>query len=403
MAHANNFVADKFGFTTALIGLCLIAAHSGTPSPLFPLYSEQWGLSPLEVSSVFAVYILGLLVTLLTCGALSDHIGRRPVAFCALLVAAASMLVMAFADSLNALLIARVLQGIASGLGFGTLGAALLDYSPASRHGTVAMLNGAVPPAAIGFGALLSGILVQFAPHPFQVPYLVVASLLILALIPACLLKERHPRRPGVLRSLVPSVLIPKEVRREFFVAVGALLASWALVGMNLGLGASISKTLLNIQSPTLGALAIMAVTGTSSILGVLTFRSNALKVMILGCAALIVGSAGLVLAVYTESIAVYFIASIIGGIGLGGAFQGGLRTIVERVPALQRGGTLSSVYLVSYLAFGLPTLIAGLLIPSFGLKNVTYGYAGFVVLLSLIALALIAGTSRQNRLIPKR
>jgi hypothetical protein len=71
---------------------------------------------------------------------------------------------------------------------------------------------------------------------------------------------------------LVPSVLIPKEVRREFFVAVGALLASWALVGMNLGLGASISKTLLNIQSPTLGALAIMAVTGTSSILGVLTF-----------------------------------------------------------------------------------------------------------------------------------
>ena len=106
MAHANNFVTDKFGFTTALIGLCLIAAHSGTPSPLFPLYSEQWGLSPLEVSSVFAVYILGLLVTLLTCGALSDHIGRRPVAFCALLIAAASMLVMAFADSLNALLIA---------------------------------------------------------------------------------------------------------------------------------------------------------------------------------------------------------------------------------------------------------------------------------------------------------
>ncbi|PRA11887.1 MFS transporter [Arthrobacter sp. MYb211] len=398
VAHANNYVADKLGFSTALIGLCLIAAHSGTPSPIFPLYSEQWGLSSLEVSSVFAVYICGLLVTLLTCGALSDHIGRRPVAFSALLIAAASMLVMAFADSLNALLIARILQGIASGLGFGTLGAALLDYSPASRHRTVAMLNGAVPPAAIGLGALLSGILVQFAPYPFQIPYLAVAALLILALIPASLLKERHPRRHGVLRSLIPSVMIPKEVRREFLVAVGALLASWALVGMYLGLGASITKTLMNIQAPTLSGLAIFALTGASAVLGAVTFQFNALKVMALGCISLIVGSGGLVLAVYTENTAIYFISSIIGGIGLGGAFQGGLRTIVEHVPALQRGGTLSSVYLVSYLAFGLPTLIGGLLIPIHGLKNITYGYAGLVVLLSVIALALLAGTSRKGK-----
>lgn len=398
MARANNFTADKFGFLTALTGLGLLAAHSGTPSPIFPLYSEQWGLSSLEVSSVFAVYIAGLLVTLVTCGALSDHIGRRPVAVAALVIASASMILMAFAGGLHTLLLARILQGIASGLGFGTLGAALLDYTPAWRHPQIAMLNGALPPAAIGLGALLSGILVQFAPHPFQVPYLVVALLLIVALLASCFLTERHPRRPGVLRSLVPSILIPKEVRTQFFVAVGALLASWALVGMYLGLGPTISKSLMHIQAPTLSALAILALTGSSAITGVLTFRTPAVKVMILGTITLVVGSAMLAWAVESENIVIYFIASIIGGVGLGGGFQGGLRSIVEKVPALQRGGTLSSVYLVSYLAFGLPTLIGGLLVPNLGLKQVTYGYAGFVVILSLVALVLILATSRPQK-----
>ncbi|NKG19780.1 hypothetical protein [Paeniglutamicibacter terrestris] len=67
-------------------------------------------------------------------------------------------------------------------------------------------------------------------------------------------------------------------------------------------------------------------------------------------------------------------------------------------IPATQRGGTLSSVYLVSYVAFGGPTLVAGLLIPTIGLQNMVYGYAAFIVVLSVIALLLLL-RSRTKRI----
>lgn len=392
------YATDRRGFATAAVGLALLAAHSGAPSPLFPLYAEQWGLAPLAISAVFAAYILGLVITLLTTGALSDHIGRRPVAVVSLLCAVASMLVFAAADSFSHLVIARVLQGMASGLGFGTLGAALLDYSPAWKHGKVAMINGALPPASLGLGAVASGVLVQFLPHPLQLPYLAIAVPLLLACIAACFLKEKHPRRPGVLRSLVPTLIIPREVRKRFLVAVGALCASWALVGLYLGIGPTVSKTLLHVQAPLIGALAIFAMTGTGALIGLLSFRVKAEKVMATGAAALILGVLALAAAVALEDVWLFFAASIIGGIGFGAGFQGGLRSVLEYLPALQRGGTLSSVYLVSYMAFGGPTLVAGLLIPTHGLQNVVYGYVALVIVLALVALGLLF-RSRTERI----
>lgn len=393
-----TYSSDRRGFAIAAVGLALLAAHSGVPSPIFPLYAEHWGLSPLAISAVFAAYILGLVVTLLTTGALSDHIGRRPVAIVSLLCAAGSMAMLATADGFSHLVLARILQGIASGLGFGTLGAALLDYSPAWKHPQVAMINGALPPACLGLGAVASGLLVQFFPHPLQIPYMVVFVPLLLACAAACTLKEKHPRRPGVLRSLIPTLMIPLEIREKFFVAVGALCASWALVGLYLGIGPNVSKTLLHISSPSISALAIFALTGTGALTGLLSFRIKGEKVMALGAITLILGVTTIAAAVALENVGLFFVASVIGGVGFGAGFQGGLRSVLELLPASQRGGTLSSVYLVSYVAFGGPTLVAGLLIPTIGLQNVVYGYAAFVVVLSVIALLLLL-RSRSKRL----
>ena len=232
----------------------------------------------------------------------------------------------------------------------------------------------------------------------FQVPYLVVLVPLLLACLAACTLKETHPRRPGVLRSLVPSLLIPREVRERFFVAVGALCASWALVGPYLGIGPTVSKTLLHIQSPSIGALAIPALTGTGALTGLLTFRIKAEKVMASGAAALVLGVGAIAVAVALESVWLFFAASLIGGVGLGAGFQGGLRSLRELLPPRERGGTLSSVYLVSYLAFGVPTLVAGLMIPGSGLQNVVFGYSALVVLLAIVAILLLLGSRARRR-----
>jgi MFS family permease len=47
------------------------------PTPLFELYHRAWGLSPAEISLVFAIYAGSLIPSLLFLGGLSDRIGRR--------------------------------------------------------------------------------------------------------------------------------------------------------------------------------------------------------------------------------------------------------------------------------------------------------------------------------------
>ena len=52
---------------------------SAAPSPLYPVYQQLWGFSAATLTLVFAVYVGALLLSLLTVGVLSDHVGRRPV------------------------------------------------------------------------------------------------------------------------------------------------------------------------------------------------------------------------------------------------------------------------------------------------------------------------------------
>lgn len=58
---------------------CAAVALAMVPTPLYPLYAQQLGLSPLTITVVFAVYGTGVIVSLCTVGHVSDWIGRRQV------------------------------------------------------------------------------------------------------------------------------------------------------------------------------------------------------------------------------------------------------------------------------------------------------------------------------------
>ena len=66
-----------FTLAAAIVGLGLLA--SVTPSPLYQAYSAEWHLPPLTLTLVYATYAIGVLVTLLVAGSVSDDVGRRPV------------------------------------------------------------------------------------------------------------------------------------------------------------------------------------------------------------------------------------------------------------------------------------------------------------------------------------
>jgi predicted MFS family arabinose efflux permease len=368
--------------------LLVLVASGAAPSPLYPQYEAEWSIAPVLLTIIFASYVVGLLVSLLTAGALSDYIGRKPVILAGLVVALVALGCFALANSSTELLVARVVQGFAIGLSMGALGAGMIDHQPARRP-IAALLNGVVPPFGLTLGALGSGLLVQFAVAPHVLVYAVLAVATVACGIAIAIVPESVRRQPGALASLRPALTVPVESRAVFAGVVGCMLASWAIMGLYLSLGGALLQSGFGIASPVATGAMIASLTATGGVTGIAIARLDARKSMVTGAFALIVGPIGTVAGLWTHSLPLFIGSTIVAGIGFGAGFQGGLRLVLATAPASTRAGLLSSVYLVSYLAFGLPSVAAGALVGIGGLPRVAAYYAAFVAICAIVALVL--------------
>src|SRR5690349_21717095 len=138
LSHPVAFAAIAAIFVT-------FTAASAAPSPLYVVYQHLWGFSATTLTVVFAAYVVGLIAALLVLGALSDHIGRRPVLAAAIALEAVSLVLFVAAGDVSALLAARLIQGIATGAAMTTLGAALVDLNPPHAPGRAGLINGIAP------------------------------------------------------------------------------------------------------------------------------------------------------------------------------------------------------------------------------------------------------------------
>ncbi len=193
-------------------------AGASAPTPLYPLYQSEWGFSSLGVTMVFGIYALAVLGTLLVFGRISDHIGRRPVLLAATAGQALSMLLFANADGLNALLVARVVQGLAAGSALAAIGAGLLDLD--RERGATA--NALTPPIGTALGGIASGLLVSLLPAPAQSVYLLFGVVFVAQAIALLFMEETRAPRPGALASLKPQFRFPARTRGPLLRAIPA-------------------------------------------------------------------------------------------------------------------------------------------------------------------------------------
>jgi MFS family permease len=377
------------GFWILAAMLLVSVASSAVPSPIYPVYAAEWHLTPLMLTGVFAIYVAGLLASLLVAGRLSDHVGRKPVLVVGGLGVALSLGLFAMADGVVALIVDRIVQGVSVGLLIGALGAALIDNS-LERHPTMAgVLNGVIPPIALATGAMSSGALVQWGPAPEQLVYLLFGALLVLLVLALFVVPEQVQRRPGALRSLRPTISVPRSSRRLFRGVAGSLVASWALGGMFLSLVPSALGTVFGITNHFAAGALIAVVTGVGALTGLAIQRMDTRRAVLLGLVALVLGPIVTVSFVFAHSLPGMVVGSVIAGVGFGAGFQAPLRMLLATAAPTHRAGLLSTIYVVSYLAFGVPSVIGGLLEPSVGLVPVIAGYGGFIVLAAVVALVL--------------
>ncbi|MET8833444.1 MFS transporter [Micromonospora sp. NPDC004540] len=388
------------GVTLFLLASIIVSfvAASAAPTPLYTIYQSRWHFSPVTTTAVFAVYAVAVLASLLTVGKLSDHVGRRPVLLAAIVVQIVSLVIFVLAGGVPALVAARIVQGLAAGTATGAAAAAMLDVDRA--RGTLA--NSIAPGIGTGVGALLSALLVQFLPAPTRLVYVVLIVVLLIQGVGVVLMGETVTPLAGALRSLRPEITLPRVVRGPLLVVAPVAFAVWALAGFFGALGPALVRALME-SSIVAGGLSIFvfAVFGSAAIL--VLRDAPARRVMLIGIAALVLGMVITLVSVRAESVAGFFVGLAFGGVGFGGGFQGSLKTVTPLVEAHERASVLSLLYIVCYVGFGLPTVVAGfLVVHGGGLRQTAEEYAVAVIVLAVVALLGLRGTGRTTRVSPR-
>jgi MFS family permease len=363
-----------------------LLAASSAPSPLYPVYQAAFGFSSATLTAIFAVYVLALLMSLLTVGRLSDFVGRRPVLAVALVVQAAAMAVFLSADGVTALVVARVVQGLATGAAVGVVGAYLLDLQPADGSRLGSLVNSVAATGGLGVGALLAGLLLQYGPQPTRLIFeIFVLAFLALAAATA-LLPETVGRRPGAGAALRPRVSVPAAARSAFLRGTPTLVSTWMLGGLMLSVGGSLLANVFGQDNHAVVGLVLGSFAGAAALASTLLRDRTPSFMTTVGTSLLVAGAGAVALSVVTVSWPVFVAGTVVAGAGFGPAFLGAFRSVSQLATDHERAGLISAIFIVSYLAFSIPAVIAGILIAVVGLAPTTLGYAGVVT-------AVAAGT----------
>ena len=380
-------VPRRLGFWIVAFTTAAMLAASSAPSPLYAVYQERFGFSSITLTVVFAVYVIALLATLLTIGRLSDHVGRRPVLAGALLLEAASMAVFVGASGTGWLLAARIVQGVATGAAVAVLGAYLLDLQPADGSRLGSLVNSLAPLAGLAAGAVGAGVLVQYGPDPSQFVFWLLGGLFLVLAVVVAVLPESVQRTPGAVASLRPRVSVPRSARAPFVKAAPVMVASWSLGGMVLSLGGSLLAVVFGLTNHAETGL-IIALLPAAGALGAFLLRDVAPVPMTrIGTVALVAGAALVLVSLATSTLWLFVVAALVAGGGFGVGFLGALREVTQLAEPHERAGLLSAVYVVSYLGFSIPAVVAGVLVTHLGLLHTALGYSAFVGVVAAVTL----------------
>ncbi|PYY69720.1 MFS transporter [Pseudomonas jessenii] len=366
------------------ITLLSFLAASTAPTPLYHLYQEQMQFSAAMLTLIFAVYALSLLAALLTVGSLSDYLGRKPVIFTAVVLNILAMLLFIYADSVAWLISARVLQGFATGMATAVLSATLLDTD--RQQGP--LVNSVAPLLGMALGGLGCGLLAEFAPAPLHLTYWLLLVLFAMQAIWVWRLPESVTRQSGAWASLRPTLHVPVQARVTLWRVLPLNTATWALGGFYASLAPSLVRTATGSTSNLIGGATVAALTVTGALM-IYTLRNQAAtKALQLGACALPVGVVLILLGVHSASLPLFFLGTLVAGCGFGAGFLGAVRSLVPLALPHERAGLMSAYYVLSYLAFCLPALLAGNLARTFGLVATTDGYGAVLIVLALSAMA---------------
>jgi MFS family permease len=389
------YVRKPVGFVGISAAMVAVLVAAGAPTPLLPIYQARWGFPAWQLTLAFGVYAFSLLVAILVIGSLSDHIGRRPLMIAALALNLAAMLVFLFSASIDWLIAARIVQGIATGAASSALSAAVVELAPQHRKKLGALMTSLAPLAGLGIGALFSGLLAQFASDAAFEVWLALTAVMALGTLFALVTPETATRKPGALASLRPRVSLPVQVRRPYLSALPGIAGSFMMMTLFMGLVPVVLVTVFDVHNPLVGALAAFAAFAAGTAAAGLTSAVRPPHLRTLGVSALATGSILFIATIGAHALPLLWAAALLCGLGVGASFSGTTRGLVPEVEPHERAGLFTAIYLAGYLAMGLSAVVAGLVAGVVGVTAMAIGFGAVMAVTAL--LGVITTTSARK------
>ena len=356
------------GLWAVAFSFLAVSAFSTVPSSLYGLYERHDHLSSLTITIVYAVYAVGIVVSLLLAGHVSDWYGRRAVLLPALAVAIAAAVVFLAWRSLAGLLVARVLTGLAVGAVVATATAFITDLD-AGPGGIATRRAGIVSTAAnvggLAVGPLAAGLLAGYTSAGLTLPFIVFLVVLLAALGMVILAPEGHPAVHPRPRYHPQRLTAPANARGPFAAAVTGAFTSFAVGGLFAGLTGTLLAGLLHHPSPALTGLAVFLTFGVGVLVQTTMTSWPAHRLAAAGIPTIIVGLCLLVASAWTSppSLALFLISGVVAGAGVAAIIRGSLTVVISTARPDDRAGALATFFTAGYLGVSVPVIGAGLVL----------------------------------------
>ena len=342
----------------------VVMAFAAVPTPLYVLYAQQDHLSSFAVTCVFAAYAVGVVASLFLAGHVSDWVGRRRMLLSATMLSLLAGLVFIVWTGLPALIVARVVSGLAVGIVTTTATAHLGELHARHRPDAAARRAQTVAVAAnlggIGLGPLLSGLLAQLAPAPLLTPYLVSEAMLVIAVVALALSPETVTRDASATYRM-QRIAVPRQARRAFAAAAVGASVTFTIFGLFSALVPGFLAGTLHQPSHAVAGAVASAVFLASAAAQLSRSRARHAS-RIAGASAASAGLAMLTVGTWTAQLPLFVVGAVVTGAGAGLLFKTLLATVLDLAPPDNVGEVLAAFFLAGYVGLAVPVVILGVL-----------------------------------------
>lgn len=391
----NERIGQPWAYALVLVAIGAALGVSGAPAPLYTVYEQQWHLSPLTTTVVFAVYAIAALGAVLVSGRISDVVGRKPVLLSAFALMVVGLVVFVLAESAAMLVLARALHGFAVGAVVVAGAAALLDLKP-QRGARSGQLTGVAFNVGMAIALMGTALLAQYAPSPLRTPYVVVSVVCVGIGVGVLVLREPHvARTSGPIRIAKP--VIPQEIRSDFWFSAIGVMAAWSVLGVLLSLYPSLAAEQTGVHNLVFGGVVVASTALSAALVQLFATQIPARIAAIIGDLGMVIALLLTLPALGSHNWGAVLVAGVVLGGTFGLGFGGSLRHLSNVVPEQRRGETMSAYYLLAYSAMALPTVLAGWAATRWGLAEVFPWFVGIIAVACLIAAAIGVRSNRKE------